>query len=243
MTTVSQTTPSPKPSSSAASTQTASGALPKAKTSSETTQMPAPPVKPKAGSESGGPSTSRAPSGAASLSSVTTGPGYPTIAESLGQKRSPPLKAAPSSKSTMAPSTKSDDTKLVAAKGSTPDPSKGKAEMASKPQSTTSTSKVQETTQPARAQRAPEAQAPIDKDAAMTYTEKVMQQAASAVPVNKLTDEGCEKMAQERWQRMLTESATSISHRPAPVAHLPKELRSEILPPQPLSSPIRGWMV
>ena len=41
---------------------------------------------------------------------------------------------------------------------------------------------------------------------------------------------------------MLAESAANISHKPAPVAHLPSELRGEILPPQPLFSPIRGWI-
>ena len=142
----------------------------------------------------------------------------------------------------MTPSTKSDDIKPAAAKGSTLDSSKVKTEMASEPQATISTSKVQVTTQLARAQRAPDVSAPIEKDAAMTYTEKVMQQAASAVPVNQLTDEGYERMAQERWQRILAESAASISCRPAPVAHLPRELRGEILPPQPLFSPIRGWI-
>ena len=41
---------------------------------------------------------------------------------------------------------------------------------------------------------------------------------------------------------MLTESANQIAHKPAPVGHLPEELRGEILLPQPLSSPIRGWI-
>ena len=101
---------------------------------------------------------------------------------------------------------------------------------------------MQETTQPARAPRAPAVQAPVEKDAAMTYTEQVMKQAASAVPTGKLTDEEYEKTAQESWQRMLIESTTSVSSRPVSVAHLPRELRGEILPPQPLFSPIRGWI-
>ena len=62
------------------------------------------------------------------------------------------------------------------------------------------------------------------------------------MPTGKLTDEEYERMAQERWQRILIESATSVSSRPASVAHLPRELRGEILPPQPLFSPIRGWI-
>ena len=128
------------------------------------------------------------------------------VAESLGQKKGPPLKAAPSSKTTTAPSTKSDDTAPAAAKGSISVPPKDKAEPATQPPSTTSSSQVQETTQPARAPRAPEVQAPVEKDAAMTYTEQVMQQAASAVPASKLTDEAYETMAQERWQKMLSES-------------------------------------
>ena len=237
-----QTTLSPKPSSSVASMQTTAGALPKAKTSSEATPMSAPPAKPKPGSETGGLSTSRAPSGAASQSSVTTGSGFPTIAESLGQKKGPPLKAAPSSKTTAEPSTKSDDTGPAAAKGSISAPPKDKTGLASQPSSTASTSQVQETSQPARAPRAPAVQAPAEKDAAMTYTEQVMKQAASAVPTGKLTDEEYERMAQERWQRILIESTTSVSSRPASVAHLPRELRGEILPPQPLFSPIRGWI-
>ena len=53
--------------------------------------MPAPPVKSKAGSESGGPTTSRAPSGAASQSSVTTGSGFPTIAGPVGTEKEPTI--------------------------------------------------------------------------------------------------------------------------------------------------------
>ena len=75
----------------------------------------------------------------------------------------------------------------------------------------------------------------------MTYTEQVMRQAASAVPTSKLTEE-YERLAQERWKKMLIESATSASHRATSVAHLPRELRGEMLPPQPLVSPIRGWI-
>ena len=41
---------------------------------------------------------------------------------------------------------------------------------------------------------------------------------------------------------MLTESADRIAHKPAPVGHLPTEHRGEILLPQPLSSPVRGWI-
>ena len=76
----------------------------------------------------------------------------------------------------------------------------------------------------------------------MSYTEQVMKQAASAVPTGKLTDEDYERMAQERWQRILTESTTCVSGKAASVAQLPQELRGEILPPQPLFSPIRGWI-
>ena len=220
-TTVSMPTSSPRPSSSVASMPTASSALPKEKTSSEATPMSAPPAKPKAGPESGDPLTSRAPSGAASQSSVTAGSGYPTIAESLGQRKGPPLKAAPSSKTTTAPSTKSEDTGHAAAKGSTLVPPKEKAEQANPPSSTASTSQVQETAQPARAPRAPAIQAPVEKDAAMSYTEQVMKQAASAVPTGKLTDEDYERMAQERWQRILAESTTCVSGKAASVAQLP----------------------
>ena len=76
----------------------------------------------------------------------------------------------------------------------------------------------------------------------MSYTEQVMKQAASAVPTGKLTDEDYERMAQERWQRILTESTTCVTGKAASVAQLPQELRGEILPPQPLFSPIRGWI-
>ena len=179
-TTVSVPTSSPKPSSSVVSMQTTSSALPKAKASSEAAPMSAPPAKSKVESESEGLSTSRAPSGAASQSSVTVGSGYPTIAESLSQKKGPPLKAAPSSKTTTAPSTKSEDTGHAAAKGSTLVSPKGKAEQATTPPSMASTSQVQEMDRPARAPRAPAVLAPVEKDAAMSYTEQVMKQAASA---------------------------------------------------------------
>ena len=221
----SQSIPPPKPTSMVTSTTTGSDPLPKAKESSDAALMPAPPVKPKTGSESGGPSATRAPSGAASQSTVTTGSGYPTIAESLGKSRSPPLKAAPSSlKASSAPSSKSADTGPAAAKGSTSAPSEDKDEKTSQPPLTTTTSKGQEVNQPARASRAPDVQAPVEKDAAMTYTEQVMRQAASAVPTSKLTDEEYERLAQERWKKMLIESATSASHRATSVAHLPREL-------------------
>ena len=82
----------------------------------------------------------------------------------------------------------------------------------------------------------------IENDCAMTYTERVMQQAATATAVKNLTEEGYEKMVHARWLRMLTESADQIAHKPAPVEHLPAELRGEILLPQTLSSPIRGWI-
>ena len=76
----------------------------------------------------------------------------------------------------------------------------------------------------------------------MTYTERVMQQAATAVAVTKLSDQDYEKLMQEKWQKRLADSASRIAHTPAPVGHLPPELRGEILPPQPLSTPIRGWI-
>ena len=198
-TAVRQPAPSPKLTSSVASTTAATDSPPKAKATAEAASMPAPTSK--AGTESGVQSATRAPSGAASQSSVTTGSGYPTIAESLGKKRDPPLKAAPSSKATTAPSSTSEATGLAAAKGSISTPSAVKDEKTPQAPSTTSTSKVQEADQPARAPRAPDVQAPVEKDAAMTYTEQVMKQAASAVPTSKLTDEGYEKLAQERWQR------------------------------------------
>ena len=47
---------------------------------------------------------------------------------------------------------------------------------------------------------------------------------------------------QEKLQKMLAESARRIAHKPAPVGHLPPELRGETLPPQPLYTPIRGWI-
>ena len=72
----------------------------------------------------------------------------------------------------------------------------------------------------------------IEKDAAMTYTETVMQQAATAVAVNKLSDQDYEKLMQEKWQKMLADSASQIAHKPAPVGHLPPELRGERMPPQ-----------
>ena len=76
----------------------------------------------------------------------------------------------------------------------------------------------------------------------MTYTERVMQQAATAVAVDKLTEEEYEKRAHARWMKMLNESASQIAHKPAPVGHLPEELRGELLLPQPLTSPVRGWI-
>ena len=204
--------------------------------------MPVPTVGSAGGSERGVQSASQAPSGAASQTSVTAGSGYPTIAESLGQRRVPPLKAAPSSKGTTAISSKSEDTGPAAAKGSTSAPSVVKEEKTSQASATASASKEQDTAQPARAPRAPDVRPPVEKDAAMTYTELVMKQAASAVPTSKLTDEEYEKLAWERWQKMLAESATSVSGRATSVAYLPKELRGEMLPPQPLFSPIRGWI-
>ena len=241
-TAVSQSTPSPKPASTVASTTAAMDSVPKAKAPSGAASMPAPAVGSTGGSERGVQSASRAPSGAASQTSVTAGSGYPTIAESLEQKRVPPLKAAPSSKGTGAPSSKPEGTGPAAAKGSTT------AEPAAVKGSTTTPSEVkeevtsQDTAQPARAPRAPDVQAPVEKDAAMTYTELVMKQAASAVPTSQLTDEEYERLAQERWQKLLDESAKSVSGRATSVAHLPKELRGEMLPPQPLFSPIRGWI-
>ena len=223
-TAASQVTSSPKPASSVASMTAAPDPVPKAKATSGAASMPAPTVGSTGGSETGVQSASRAPSGAASQSSVTAGSGYPTIAESLGQRRIPPLKAAPSSKGTAAPSSKSEDTGPAAAKGSntaepaavkgsTTAPSTVKEEVTSQAPATTSTSKEQDTAKPARAPRAPDVQAPVEKDAAMTYTEQVMKQAASAVPTSKLTDEEYERLAQERWQKMLVESATSVSGR------------------------------
>ena len=53
----------------------------------------------------------------ASQSSLTASSGFPTIAESLGQKRSPPLKAAPSSKSTTTPASQTEKSQVAAAKG------------------------------------------------------------------------------------------------------------------------------
>ena len=180
-TVASQLTPSPKPASSVASTSAAMDPVPKAKAPSGTASMPAPMVGSMGGSERGVQSASRAPSGAASQSSVTAGSGYPTIAEPLGQRRVPPLKAAPSSKGTDAPSTKSEVTGPAAAKGSpiaesaavkgsTTAPSAVQEKVTSQATATTSASKEQDTAKPARAPRAPDVQAPVEKDAAMTYT-------------------------------------------------------------------------
>ena len=99
--------------------------------------------------------------------------------------------------------------------------------------------KAQAAPEPLKAQKAPDAPVSVEKDYAMTYTERVMQQAATATAVKNLTEEGYEKMIHEGW---LTESADQIAHRPAPVEHRPAELRGEILLPQPLASPIRGWI-
>ena len=130
--------------------------------------MPAPPAKPKPASETGkAPSTSGAPSGAASQSSVTASAGYPTIAESLGQKRSPPLKAAPSSKSTTTPLSQTEKIPTAAAKGPPPASPQGKAGDESKSPATSTDPKVQEESEPKRAQRAPAAPVAIEKDAAI----------------------------------------------------------------------------
>ena len=204
---VCQPTPSPKPVPSVASTSAATDSVPKTKATSGPAPMPPPTAGSTGGSERGISSASRAPSGAASQPSAITGSGYPTIAESLEQKRAPPLKAAPSSKGAGAPPSKpegsgpaavkgSTTTEPAAAKSSTPTPSEVKEEVAS-----------QDKAQPERAPRAPSVQAPVEKDAAMTYTEWVMMQAASAVPTSKLTDEEFERLAQERWQKILVESA------------------------------------
>ena len=130
----------------------------------------------------------------------------------------------------------------AAVKGSTTAPSAAQEKVTSQATATPSASKEQRTDKPARAPRAPDVQPPVEKDAAMTYTELVMKQAASAVPTSKLTDEEYERLAQERWQKLLNEAATSVSGRATSVAYLPKELRGEMLPPQPLFSPIRGWI-
>ena len=79
-TAVSQSTPSPKPASSVTSTTAAMDSVPKAKAPSGAASMPAPKVGSTGGSERGVQSAPRAPSGAASQSSVTAGSGYPTIA-------------------------------------------------------------------------------------------------------------------------------------------------------------------
>ena len=188
------------------------------------------------------PSTAGAPSGTASQSSVTASSGFPTIAESLGQKRSPPLKAALSSKSTTTPASQTEKSQVAAAKGPPPATPQEKAGASSRPPATPADSKAQVDPAPQKAQRAPAAPVAIEKDAAMSHTEQVTQQAATAMPVSKLSDEDYENLMQERWQRMMAESASRIAHKPAPVGHLPQELRGEILPPQPLSSPIRGWI-
>ena len=85
------------------------------------------------------------------------------------------------------------------------------------PSATSTDPKVQEDSEPQRAQRAPAAPVAIEKAAAMTYTERVMQQAASAVAVDKLSDQDYEKLMQQKWQKMLAESASRIAHKPAPV--------------------------
>ena len=76
----------------------------------------------------------------------------------------------------------------------------------------------------------------------MSYTEQVMRQAATAIPMSKLSDEDYENMMQKKWQKMLEESANRIAHKPAPVGHLHQNFRGELLSPQSLSSPIRGWI-
>ena len=58
----------------------------------------------------------------------------------------------------------------------------------------------------------------------MSYTEQVMQQAATAIPVGKLSDEDYENLMQMKWQKMLEESASRIAHKPAPVGHFPQSL-------------------
>ena len=145
---------------------------------SESGSMPAPVAKSKATSETGkAPSAAGAPSGTASQSSVTASSGFPTIAESLGQKRSPPLKAAPSSKSTTTPAPQTEKSQVAAAKGPPPATSQQKTGMSSRSPAASTASKTQEDSGPQRAQRAPAAPVAIEKDAAMSYTEQVMQHA------------------------------------------------------------------
>ena len=67
-----------------------------------------------------------------------------------------------------------------------------------------------------------------------------MQQAATATAIKDLTDEDFEKTMHAKWLKMMTDSAGQIAQ--CPVEHLPPELRGEILLPQPLASPIRGWI-
>ena len=69
-----------------------------------------------------------------------------------------------------------------------------------------------------------------------------MQQAAKATAIKNLTEEEFEKMVHGKWLKMLTESAGQIAQRPAAVEELPSELRGELLLPQPLVSPVRGWI-
>ena len=76
----------------------------------------------------------------------------------------------------------------------------------------------------------------------MTYTERVMRAAAKAPATKNLTEAEHERMMHAKWLRMLAESTGKISHCHAPVEHLPHELRGELLQPQALVSPIKGWI-
>ena len=72
-------------------------------------------------------SVARAPSGRSSQASSAAETGYPTIAESLGQKKGPPKKAAPSSKTTSAQPPMAKDTKGAATSGAVTTTLSGKA--------------------------------------------------------------------------------------------------------------------
>ena len=130
----------------------------------------------------------RSSGGRCSTGTIETG--YPTIAETLGQKKGPPKKAAPSTRTTSAQPLTATDSKGAVTSEAVATTSSVKAGSTSMPAPPTPVRKAQAAAEPLRAQKAPDAPAAVAKDCAMTYTERVMQQAATATAIKNLTDTG-----------------------------------------------------
>ena len=197
----------------------------------------------KAASDSGvtaAPSTAKAPSIKSEKTSGATDANYPTIAESLGQKKGPPKKAPRLLRQhSLQPQ------KIRAQQPQRPDQGSSSAIYGLTPSAPPSPGpKAQSSNAPVPAKKAPPpAPAAPEKDCAMTYTERVMQAAAKAPATKDLTEAEFEKMVHGKWLRVLTESTERISRCHAPVEHPPPELMGELLQPQALVTPIKGGMM